>query len=401
MKSGAYLKKRNADYLALGIEKEPAIREDGMRTSGRSGSCEWWYFDAEYSDGTKIVIIFFTKLAFSVKGPACPMVMITMDFPDGKRIFKVSLEGIGKNIQASKDKCDVTIGRNTAFYSDGNYLIHYEDGDIAYDCVMKPRMPMWRPGTGHWSFTRGNREEYFAWFVAQPSAELEATLRIGSKTVKLEGNGYHDHNWFEIRKSKMLNHWYWCRARVGPYMALCCDLVSEKKYGYTRLPVFMLAKDGIILSDNEELLAVERSDTEYHPGTGKFIDNNLIYTFKGDKGATYRIEFNRKGDLLALSMVELLKMLTRKADNGPILKTEFRRENIIMGFTALEVPRFPSVFEPLAKAVMSVFYNPTYIRCVGDVRITVEENGETEVFEREGLWEQMFHGKNRDAIINV
>lgn len=369
-----------------------------MRTSGGRGTCEWWYFDAEYSDGTRVVTIFFTKRAFSVRGFAWPMVVININTPGGKQIIKVSMDAWRKKIEASKEQCDVTIGPNTCRYCDGNYLVHYEDGDIKYDCTMKPGMLMWRPGTGHWSFEHESKSDYFAWFVSQPSAELEATLTIGGETARLKGSGYHDHNWYELRIGKTLNHWYWCRARVGPYTAICCDLISQKKYGYRRLPVFMLAKDGVIISDNEEKITVERAGTEYHPGSRKFIDNNLIFTYGADDGTNYKIEFIRKGDLWAAAVLTVLETLTGNNDNR--LKMTLLQNSDAMGFTMLKLPRFPSLLLPLVKTVMSTLYNPSYLRCFGDVRITIEKDGKIEVLEQEGLWEQMFPNKNRDAIIN-
>jgi len=48
--------------LQLGISKNPVETcEDGMRTTGKSGSYEWWYFDSRLEDGSTLVIVFYTK----------------------------------------------------------------------------------------------------------------------------------------------------------------------------------------------------------------------------------------------------------------------------------------------------------------------------------------------------
>ncbi|WP_238916469.1 hypothetical protein [Clostridium sp. YIM B02555] len=36
----------------------------------------------------------------------------------------------------------------------------------------------------------------------------------------------------------------------------------------------------------------------------------------------------------------------------------------------------------------------SYVRYIGNVKLSIEKNG-----EKEGLWEQMFFGSNKDAII--
>ena len=56
-----------------------------------------------------------------------------------------------------------------------------------------------------------------------------------------------------------MNHWYWGRAHVGPYTVIACDIIAEKQYGYKRLPVFMLARDGEILSDDPNKTTIERA----------------------------------------------------------------------------------------------------------------------------------------------
>ncbi len=44
--------------------------------------------------------------------------------------------------------------------------------------------------------------------------------------------------------------------------------------------------------------------------------------------------------------------------------------------------------------------NPTYLRCVGNVRLTVESEEGKEIFESDALWEQMFFGNNKTAYIS-
>jgi hypothetical protein len=364
MSSKVLLAESEGDYNKLGIQRETAIWEDGMRTHGGEGTYEWWYFDAEYMDGTKVVVVFYTKNGFDVKGPACPTVQINITLPDGRSLTNFVSEKRDTPIRASKTQCDVTIANSSVSYSEGKYVLHFTDGSVDYRCTMTSIIPMWRPKTGHWLF--GDQgEKFFAWFVAQPSADLQAVLSIDGETRELTGNGYHDHNWGNIEMNRLMNHWYWCRANIGPYTVISCDIISEKEYDYTRLPVMMIAKEGVILDDKEENTIVERLDTEYHPVTKKFIDNKLTFIQNSDHQTSYRIEYKREHDLVASSLL----------DN--------------MGISA---PK------KLAAKVMRL--NPTYIRCIGTVTLTVEDNGQQTVFEREGLWEQMFFGNNKDAIIH-
>lgn len=361
----AYLAAEDRHYKKLGITKEPAAREDGMRTDGQSGSFEWWYFDVEYENGMKIVVGFYTKKQFDLKGPANPSVTFELTSPDGEKYTKFYSEGKRKTIRASKQLCDVKIGRCFARYEGGDYIVHYEDAECVYDCRMRNKVPMWRPGTGFDYYGR-DEQDYFAWFVAQPSAEVTGSLTRAGKTEALHGNGYHDHNWGNISMDKIMNHWYWCRASVGPYSVICSDIISEKKYGNNRIVHFMLAKDGQIISGHNPNVKVERRFTEYHPVTGKFIDNDLLFIFTAEDGTEYMVQYLRDHDMMTGSLLEL-------AINSKLVVRILKRFGV----------------------------NPTYMRIIGNVKITIKTpGGETTTSENEGLWEQMFFGSNKDAVIN-
>lgn len=353
----------NEDYKRLGITKEPANWEDGMRTDGQAGSYEWWYFDAEFTDGTKIVVVFYTKYEFDLKGEACPTIRFDLTMPDGRNISKKISEEKGSTIRASKETCDVKIDRSSIQYSNGDYIIHFVDDDIEYRCTMKSIVPMWRPKTGHIFFGE-KQKDFFAWFVAQPSADLEAVLTVNGQRHELVGNGYHDHNWGNAEMNKLINHWYWCRANIGPYTVISCDIIAEKKYGYTRMPIIMIAKDGVILEDREENTRIERTDTIKHPVTKKFMDNQLKFIQSSGNNTSYQIEYHREADIVASSLLEGMKLSL-----------------------------------PMRVAVKVLKINPTYVRSIGTVKLTVNENGKQEVHQQEGLWEQMFFSNIKDAII--
>jgi hypothetical protein len=363
MKKKAFLAKDDEYFKKLGISKKPAAWEDGIRTTGGEGTFEWWYFDAEYSNGTKVVVMFYTKNKLDVRGVSNPTASIDITLPDGKKITKEFSEGQGQKIRASKEQCDVKIGQSSIQYVEGKYSVQFIDGDVEYTCTMEPNISMWRPATGYTFF--GEQQEYhFSWFVAQPSATVRATLKAGGQTLTLEGSGYHDHNWGNIDMNVIFNHWYWCRASIGPYTIIASDCIAEKEYDYTAVPSFILAKGGVIVEDNEEKVSITRLDTEYHPVTGKFIDNHLIFSCRATDEAHYQIEFIRDHDIAAVNLLE-------HSGLSPSEISKARADGL----------------------------NPTYVRCIGNAKLTVEKNGTKEVFTNEALWEQMFFGNNKDAII--
>ena len=73
---------------------------------------------------------------------------------------------------------------------------------------------------------------------------------------------------------------------------------------------------------------------------------------------------------------------------------KFVRKRDIMPRSLLEVVSPAKRF--LAKLARM---NPTYMRVMGDVTVTVKRNGKTDTVTREGLWEQYFMGSNKLATI--
>lgn len=115
------------------------------------------------------------------------------------------------------------------------------------------------------------------------------------------------------------------------------DIITTEKYGFNRMPIFLVAKDGKILSDNS-VIDVTKKDSQTHEVTGYDIDNRI--TFHQKSGDTdWTVEYMRERDIVA----------------SPPIKGK------------------PN----------------TYVRCVGQVKITKESNGVTEISQDEGLWEQM------------
>ncbi|MEX1378220.1 MAG: hypothetical protein AB1Z23_12220 [Eubacteriales bacterium] len=360
--NSAALQNIEDEYNKLNIKRNDIeIWEDGMRTTGQKNTFEWWYTDAEFEDGTTIVVVFFTKFGFDVKGPAHPTATIDITLPDGTKIIQQVCEQKGQVIDASRKMCDVKVKESYIKYIDGDYELQYKDEKIEYRAHMKSLLPMWRPETGHMFFGK-KQEVFFAWMPAQPSCKVDATLSVDGKQKNIKGIGYHDHNWGNISMNKVMNHWYWGRANIGGYTIITSDIISEKKYGYKRLPIFMIAKDGKIIETDLTKTKVIRQDTYQHEVTGKFMDNHLTFINYHD-GAEYKVEFMRKRDIVAASLLEQL----------------------------------PKSKRFIAKLIGA---NPTYVRILGDVRLTITKDGKSDVIEHEGLWEQMFFGSNKHAIIN-
>lgn len=101
----------------------------------------------------------------------------------------------------------------------------------------------------------------------------------------------------------------------------------------------MIAKDGKILNDDSSSVKIERSETHINSFTKKFMDDVLVYTQTVSPDEEYVVKFVRKRDIMPRSLLEVVS----------------------------PTKRF------LAKLVRM---NPTYMRVMGDVTVTVKRNGQ-------------------------
>lgn len=282
----------------LGLKKDEIMQwEDGLRTNFKPGTYEWWYFDTHLNDGTIIVIVFYTKSAVNPKGPAAPYATFEITTPGGdsySQTVKMPIE----QCSFSKDKCDVKIGKCTFTGNLTNYKIHFENENVTADISLKGTVPSWRSYCG--SILFGNHEEEnFSWLPAVPEGAVSADITIQGKKSHYEGFGYHDHNWGNVSMLKLMNHWYWGRAKIGPYTVITSWITSEKTYGYKEFDVLMIAKDGQILSDtNTGKVEFTPSKVHFDSITKKPVHNDLEYLYTNSDGISYKIRYSRLKDIV-------------------------------------------------------------------------------------------------------
>jgi len=354
----AMLGKEKKHYEALNIFPDSiVIREDGMRTNGKRGTFEWWYFDAHLNDGSQVVIVFFTKPTHKVKGRFNPLCTVDIDWPDGSKIHREYTDQ-AKESQFSREECNVVIGNNYFRGDLKHYEIHFEDDSLLIDIKLDRETDSWRPHTGHWYFGK-KQKKYFAWFPSVPSGKVSANISYQGRTKALEGSGYHDHNWYNKNILIMFNHWYWARAELGDYTIILSHMTATKKYDYVEFPIVMIAKNGKILVDNEEKLTLDKKDIELNEETGKPVADILNFNYK-DTDRKYQVTFTREQNIYIHKMIESTR-----------------------GF-----PKF------IAKLTG---FDGSYIRFTGDVSLEVfEDNILKDQKENNAIWELMYFRKNME-----
>lgn len=260
------------EFLAReGLTETVQPWEDGLRAETGPGSFEWWYFDAHLDNNTTVVIVFATKPILERGGPLKPSVLLTLNCPNRKRIYRAAYFPTNQ-FSAARETCNVAIGPNRAQGDLHTYQLHVEmeadpasdAGSITLDLTFTGLVPPWRPGAGKSCF--GDLNHYFAWLPAIPYGRVEGEITCDGKVHQVSGAGYHDHNWGNIGLNEVMDHWYWGRARIGDYTLIYVEQIGAQEYGYTRMPVFMLAKGDQVLTGDGSKLTIKTADFVPHPG---------------------------------------------------------------------------------------------------------------------------------------
>jgi hypothetical protein len=256
---------RPSDYETLGIAPvEIAAFEDGQRIGTERGHYEWWYFDAHLDNGASVVVVFYTKPSVSPNGPLAPRITIEITLPDG-RTFEKFLDTRPGLFSASKSCCDVRFGTNRFVGDLNRYHITATIEEISVDIELRAEVPAWLPSV--------------------PRGMASVRYRIGNEEHRASASGYHDHNWGDVPMQTLMHHWYWARASVGPYTIIPSCITATAAYGYETQIVYMLAKDGKIIADDDAKASFEAYRVATDDKTGKPVADVTRYTIRMGVGA--------------------------------------------------------------------------------------------------------------------
>jgi hypothetical protein len=300
----AVIASEDADYERFNLARDAvAPWEDGARTDNRRGTYEWWYFDAHLDDGSSLVVVFMNKDLASPKDPLTPTIRIDLDLADGRSYQKL-VTYAPESWSASTSAADVRIAENRFSGDLHTYRIQVTVEEITVDITLAGEVPPWRPQTGYLLYGAA-RDNEFAWLPSVPEGAVTASYRIGDEFHATTGIGYHDHNWGNVSLVKIVHDWYWARGKAGPYSVIASFVTAHQRYGYTGLPIFMLARDGEVVAEDARRVRFEALDTYADQSTGKPVATRTRYTYTSED-ERWIVTFTRDRDLAKSRMIDQL-----------------------------------------------------------------------------------------------
>ena len=156
----------------------------------------------------------------------------------------------------------------------------------------------------------------------------------------------------------LMHNWYWARASVGPYTIIASHITAAPAYGYETQIVYMLARDGKIIADDDAKVTFETDCVAIDGKTGKPVADVTRYTYR-DANTRYVLSFEREKTILQAILT----------DRAPFLKRIIAR---LIGFDG------------------------AYHRFAGKVTIErLEGDAAVERFDGHAIWELMYFGRSR------
>lgn len=161
---------------------------------------------------------------------------------DGKVTFvKDKLDA--KQIRYQQGHPDLAIGKNTLKPSGNGWALHIEQSGVSLDLTVKPTTPSAKPGR-----TVYPNGTYYVVDFAAPRAEVNGTLKLGSKTITVTGSGYFDHSVQNYPAHKMADELYSFRGFSDDAGLNYLMFKTPSKLGGAQMPALILMRGNKILA---------------------------------------------------------------------------------------------------------------------------------------------------------
>jgi len=205
--------------------KDILPKDDAYHPTKNPISEEWWYFDAIFNNNYSIHTDFtiFTKNG-KISSSAIEI------YKDGELENKVIKRHFSKPVSLSIDYPQVKLNENKIinfdferFNKTGEWVYNFsqklEDCEINLNFIGT---------TKGWKIVTND----LSWTVAQPKATVFGEITVNEEKMKVNGIGYHDHNWnstlFTFFK---IFGWYWGKITSKTYNLTWAYLMKNRTQG--------------------------------------------------------------------------------------------------------------------------------------------------------------------------
>jgi hypothetical protein len=243
---------------------------------------EWWYFDAFFDNGYSMAHTWHIgELGTETQELGSGYIVFTIYDPDGKKT-EARAAFPANAVSLSTETCDVKMGDNRLRGEFPRYEIHLRSGDVGAELLFENLTQGFRnppDGVAHLS---QEPLKYTGWVCAQPRAKVTGKLILAGKEMRVNGVGYHDHNWGNVHLQEIFEHWYWGRIFLPNHTLVYGLVKTPESVGSTRGGMVIAIK-GEKLLEVVQQLEDESSNLKVDEVTGAKYPGKWVLKIKGTR----------------------------------------------------------------------------------------------------------------------
>jgi len=262
------VKKKNNYYKQLAIQ-DISPKDDVFHGLTKAKASEWWYFEALFDNNYSVVFSFTTSLKNFIAFPTIEI------YKNGKFEKRVIKRYLSRDFEASEhfplvkllDKKIIEFDQKR-YNNTGEWVYHVSakiddyEIDLTFNSI-----------TQGWKFN----SQVESWIVALPKATVTGEIVTHGKRMKVNGIGYHDHNWISnLSTAFNVKGWFWGKITSKTLNVAWANIVRK--------------------SLKDELLAVVNQDNQgyfqINPKNIHFKANNYIQNFGRKMPTRYNIKID-------------------------------------------------------------------------------------------------------------
>jgi hypothetical protein len=354
------------------LEGGLAPEEDGDHYLPDRDFFEWWYFDASFDNGFRLVAILHSSLFNAVDHKPTVDIRLT---PPGQ----ASILAIGRyprsQYKASSQHCEIQIaGCKAAATGSSQYRLQLRQGEVEADLVYEILVPGWKPGNGNLFFDEKSGT-YFKWVVPIPLAHVSGSLSIAGKRTTVQGMGYHDHNWGNFLLADAFSHWIWGRI-LGEVEGETFSVVFGDVYGrgdpLLNVRPLMLVERGKIREENP-VISISTKNAMQDTNTSLSYPSQILMK-------AHSSGFDLRVDLQSKHVLEKVDFAS------PYFRRSLPRQ-------LSEIAFYSSVGKPvIGRLLPALLGRGAYLRIAADAQLKICGNGEA-YLQAEAIYEIMQLGR--------
>jgi hypothetical protein len=204
----------------------------------RDAHLQWWYFDAAFDDGHRLLTYFLPGFKGGIENQAMdePFLNVVLKRPDGvivrePRSFPPSefFPRTGDFGARFGEDCSATFEKGPEEGDLGRYILKAKAGRLSYELVLTPDAPAWSPfgppaQIPRWGMMLARRslstQDYFHYAPFVPRGRMEGKMVLDGEAFDVRGTGYHEQGRLSFPLYEFTQAWYWLHIEHPPWTIL-------------------------------------------------------------------------------------------------------------------------------------------------------------------------------------